>query len=93
MKKELFIPTLADRNRRATWKKKGSKDLLEVATEKVQEILRNFKEYKLAPDIESELKKYMEMIDKRTINDYVKVEGISSTGVSLPDGMEIKSDN
>jgi len=85
MKKELYIPLLIDRNRRATWKKKGSKDLINLAAEKVNEILGNFTEYELPRNIEDELKEYMQSVDKRTYDDYVKLEGISSTEVSLPD--------
>ena len=85
MKKELYIPLLIDRNRRATWKKKGSKDLINLSAEKVNEILGNFTEYELPRNIEDELKEYMQSVDKRTYDDYVKLEGISSTEVSLPD--------
>ena len=85
MKKELYIPQLMDRNRRATWKKKGSKDLISLASEKVNKILDNFVEYKLPKNIEDELKKYIQKVDKRTYDDYAKLEGISSTDVSLPD--------
>jgi trimethylamine--corrinoid protein Co-methyltransferase len=88
MKKELFIPQLMDRNRRTTWKKKGSKELITLATEKVNDLLDNFTEYKLPKDIEDELKEYMQSIDKRTYNDYAKLEGISSTEVTLPDNKE-----
>jgi trimethylamine--corrinoid protein Co-methyltransferase len=84
MKKELYIPLLMDRNRRATWKKKGSKDLINIAAEKVNEILNNITEYKLPKDVEDELKEYMQSVEKRTYDDYVKLEGISSTEVSLP---------
>ena len=84
MKKELFIPQLMDRNRRTTWKKRGSKDLINLAAERVNDLLDNFTEYKLPKDIENELKEYMQSVDKRTYNDYAKLEGISSTEVTLP---------
>jgi trimethylamine:corrinoid methyltransferase-like protein len=85
MKKEIFIPQLMDRNRRATWKKKGSKDLIILATEKANDLLNNFTEYNLSKSIENELKEYIESVNKRTYDDYAKLEGISSTKVSLPD--------
>jgi trimethylamine---corrinoid protein Co-methyltransferase len=85
MKKELFIPQLMDRNRRATWKKKGSKDLIILAREKADDLLNNFTEYDLPKNIENELKEYIESVNKRTYDDYAKLEGISSTEVSLPD--------
>jgi len=89
LKKELFIPQLMDRNRRTTWRKKGNKDLIRLAAEKVSELLENFNEYKLPEDKDDELKKYMRSVDKRTYEDYVKLEGISSTGVTLPNGKEL----
>ena len=88
MKKELFIPQLMDRNRRAAWKKRGSKDLITLAAERVNSLIDNFTEYKLPKDIDDELKGYMKRVDKRTYNDYAKLEGISSTGVTLPDRNE-----
>ena len=88
MKNELFIPQLMDRNRRATWKKRGSKDLKIVAKEKLNGLLDNFTEYKLPNNIENELKEYIKRVNKRTYDDYAKLEGISSTEVSLPDRKE-----
>ncbi len=92
MKDELFIPKLVDRNRRATWLKKGEKDIISVAAENVIQTLQNFKEYELPSDTEAELKEYMKKVDERTLEFYQKAEGISAISVTLPDGMEIKSD-
>ncbi len=92
MKRELYIPNLVDRNRRATWLKRGAKDIMKMATERVDEILQNFTEYEIAPDIDAKLKTYMKKVDGRSLEYYTKIEGISDTGVSLPDGMEIKTD-
>jgi len=91
MKKELFIPNLVDRNRRTKWRKKGSKDLVKVASETVEKILEDFTEYKIENEINSELQNYMKMVDKRTYEDYAKIEGITSTGISLPNGQELSS--
>jgi trimethylamine--corrinoid protein Co-methyltransferase len=84
MKSELFIPELMDRNRRTKWRKSGSKDLIKVASEKVKELLQGFNEYKLTETTDNELKSFMKIVDKRTYDDYAKMEGITSTGVPLP---------
>jgi trimethylamine--corrinoid protein Co-methyltransferase len=92
MKKELYIPNLVDRNRRTTWYKKGAKDIMATSTDKVKEILQNFKEYNISLDVDIKLKEYMKKVDKRTLEDYMKEEGISATKVSVVDGVEIKTD-
>jgi trimethylamine--corrinoid protein Co-methyltransferase len=91
MKKELFIPSLVDRNRRTTWLKKGAKDIIKTAAEMVEEIVQNFSEYELTPEIDKDLKDYMRKVDERTFDYYTQAEGISASGVSLPDEMEIKA--
>ncbi|MFX0058996.1 MAG: trimethylamine methyltransferase family protein [Candidatus Hodarchaeota archaeon] len=93
MKKEFFIPQLMDRNRRTTWRKKGNKDLTRLAAEKVSDLLENFNEYKIPKDKDNELKIYMRSVDKRTYDDYAKLEGISSKGVTLPTGKELKTND
>ncbi len=91
MKNELFIPKLVDRNRRTTWFKKGAKDMIATATEQVNDILENFNEFKISPDIDGKLKNYMKEVDKRTLDYYMKEEGISTTSVTVVDGVEIKA--
>jgi len=85
MKQELYVPRLMDRNRRATWRKKGAKDLIKLSSEKVLNLLESFEEYELSNEKENELKEYMRSVDRRTYEDYAKLEGISSTEVTLPD--------
>ncbi len=92
MKKELYIPKLVDRNRRTSWIKKGAKDIVAKATEKVNEILQNFKEYEIPAKIDISLKKYLKEVDERTLEYYIKEEGISATSVSVVEGVEIKAD-
>lgn len=93
MKTELFIPKLVNRNRRTSWFKKGAKDIIATSTEKVNEILQNFKEYEISAEIDAKLKEYMKKVDERTIDYYMKEEGISATSVTVVDGVEIKSDD
>lgn len=85
-RKELFIPSLADRNRRNAWLKKGGKDIVAVAREKIESILKNFKEYPISPEKDHQLNEYMKMVEKRSFEYYVQEEGISKASVSLPDG-------
>ena len=92
MKNELFIPKLVDRNRRTTWIKKGAKNIMTIAVEKVNQILQNFNEYELSADIETELKAYMKKVDERTLEYYMKEEGISASSITVIDGVEIKAD-
>ncbi len=92
MKKELYMPKLVNRNRRTTWRKKGSKDIISSASDKVEEILKNFVEFEIPPDMDKELKAYMKMADERTYDYFRKAEGISADSVTLPDGIEIRED-
>jgi trimethylamine--corrinoid protein Co-methyltransferase len=92
MRKELYIPKLVNRYRRSTWRKKGSKDIITVATEKVEEILRNFTEYELPADIDAQLKALIKKVDERTFDFYKKAEGITADSVTL-DSIEFKNEN
>ncbi|MHA1327996.1 MAG: trimethylamine methyltransferase family protein, partial [Promethearchaeota archaeon] len=84
IKKEFFIPTLADRNRRTTWKRKGSLDIISRASEKVISLLNDFTEYEIPSDIENKLKNYISEVEKRSFEFYKKEEGITESDVSLP---------
>ncbi|MHA1803638.1 MAG: trimethylamine methyltransferase family protein [Promethearchaeota archaeon] len=93
MKKELYMASLLDRNRRNTWYKKGSKDLIQVAREKVEQILQTHEPPELDPTIEAKLKEYIKEVEARTFEYYKKVEGITSGSVSISGVTEIKSDD
>ncbi|MHA1782428.1 MAG: trimethylamine methyltransferase family protein [Promethearchaeota archaeon] len=84
IKKEFFIPTLADRNRRTTWKRKGSLDIISRASERVISLLNNFTEYEIPSDVENKLKNYISEVEKRSFEFYKKEEGITESDVSLP---------
>ncbi len=88
MRDELFIPSLIDRNRRSTWRKKGSKDIIARAGMKVEQILQSFNPPKVDNEIENKLLDYIKEVESRTLEYYKKVEGISAGTVSLP-GTEI----
>ena len=83
MRKELFIPTLIDRNRRSTWRKKGSKDIITSAGEKVEKILESFSPPEVDKEIENKLLDYIKEVESRTLENYKKAEGISTGSVSI----------
>ncbi len=91
MKSELYMPRLSDRTRRSTWEKKGSKDIIERAREKVNQILEDHQPNKLENIVEERLLDYMKQVQSRTFDDYKEAEGLTVDSITLPDGIEIKS--
>jgi len=92
MKSELYMPRLADRSRRSTWQKKGAKNIIERAREKVDKILEAHRPNELEKNMENELLKYMKKVEARTFDDYRKAEGLMVDSVTLPDGIEIRDE-
>lgn len=92
MKKELFIPEFIDRNRRSTWKKRGSKDIIERARDKVDELLSNYQPPLTDKAIEAKLQEFISKIEARSIDVYKQAEGITTDSVSIA-GQEIKADD
>ena len=90
MKSELYMPRLSDRSRRSTWEKKGSKDIIERAREKVNQILEDHQPNKLDNVMEEQLLKYMKKVQSRTFDDYKEAEGLAVDSITLSDGIEIK---
>ena len=90
MKSELYMPKLADRSRRSSWFKKGAKDIITRAREKVDEILEKPQTIKLNTEIDRRLKEYMTLVKSRTFDDYKRAEGLMVDSITLPDGIEIK---
>ena len=90
MRSELYMPRLADRSRRSTWRKKGAKDIIERAREKVNKILEEHHPNELEKNMEDDLLKYMKKVEARTFDDYRKAEGLMVDSITLPDGIEIK---
>jgi len=88
MHKELYIPKLIDRGRRSTWKKKGSKDIIERAREKVDQVLADYQPYELAKNVDSQLLAFIKEIEARPLELYMKTEGISGGSVNIT-GTEI----
>ena len=79
IRKELFVPKLADRDRRGTWKKRGAKDIIQNANEKVEEILQKQMGPGLDPNVEKKLAEYTKKVASRTMDDYQKAEGMDKS--------------
>jgi trimethylamine--corrinoid protein Co-methyltransferase len=61
---EHYLPKLSDRKARADWEKAGSKDIVESASEKVRQILKEYSIVTLDRDIERELDVILSRADK-----------------------------
>ena len=85
-RKELFVPLLADRNRRTIWQRAGAKDIIERAKEKVDKILNTQKGPNITDDVEKELNEYFKIISARSYDDYRKLEGMedAKNNIKLP---------
>ncbi|MBD3254569.1 MAG: hypothetical protein GF383_05725 [Candidatus Lokiarchaeota archaeon] len=90
MKQELIFPELVDRNRRSTWRKKGAKDIIERASEKIKTILETHEKPELPKKLDDRLLDYIKKVESRSFSDYKKAEGMAQDSLTLPDGIEIK---
>ena len=87
-RKELFVPKLADRDRRGIWQRNGAKDIIERAREKVEQILEKQKGPGISSEVEKGFQDYYKKISSRTYEEYQKAEGMKKdAGIKLP-GME-----
>ena len=91
MRKALFIPKLADRERRGRWKKNGAKDIMAVARERVDKILEQHESRQLDKDLDEKLLKFIKQVETRTMEFYRKEEGLESQSVDLPAGTDEES--
>ncbi|MHA1241259.1 MAG: trimethylamine methyltransferase family protein [Promethearchaeota archaeon] len=65
---ENLFPKLIDRGRRSTWKKKGSKDIIERARTKVDQVLADYQPYELAKDVDTQLLALIKEIEHAPLN-------------------------
>ena len=65
IKKELYIPRISDKTRRGSWEKAGSKELRQVAKERVEEILAKHEPEPPPTDTLKEMEKKAEEIKNR----------------------------
>ncbi|MBC7219412.1 MAG: trimethylamine methyltransferase family protein [Hadesarchaea archaeon] len=62
---EQYFPKISDRETRENWEKAGSKDLWQVAREKVREILKKHEPDPLDKEVEKQLIEYAKEVEKR----------------------------
>lgn len=91
VRREIFVPNLMNRDKRAKWIKDGSKDIITRAREKIDEILKSQKGPGILPEVEVELNKYYEeVVAKRTYDEIMRLEGLTtSQNASSITGLEI----
>jgi trimethylamine--corrinoid protein Co-methyltransferase len=70
VKRELYIPELCERGTRNSWLKKGAQDIFDKAQSKVEQILKNHKEYEMEPILEKKIDEYIIEVKRRNINEY-----------------------
>ncbi len=73
-RREHFLPKLLRRDPRETWESKGSKTALDLARERVRDILAKHEPRELDPAVEKELLDYVGMVRKRTVADFEAAE-------------------
>ena len=91
LRKELFIPKLIDRNRRSSWRKSGSKDIIERARDRINKLLQDYVPPEINVEIETKLISMIKEIGLRDIDLYKETEGISADSVSIA-YVEIRAD-
>ena len=64
-KKEQYFPTLFDRRKYEDWARRGRKDALRRAHERVEEILRTHWPEPLPTDIRKRIEEYVKAVEKR----------------------------
>lgn len=73
-KEEHFIPTVTDRTQLDTWKSSGRKGMADNATEAVERILAQHKPREIDPKLAQVLDAYVEMVKKRSTDDFEAAE-------------------
>ena len=61
-REEFYMPTLSDRRSYEQWKNSGELSIEQVANKKWKAILDNYGESTLSPDIDAEMRKYIEKL-------------------------------
>jgi trimethylamine--corrinoid protein Co-methyltransferase len=73
-RREHYLPRLLRRESREVWESKGSKTALDLARERVRDLLAKHRPRELEPAVERELLGYLEMVRRRTMDDYQAAE-------------------
>jgi trimethylamine--corrinoid protein Co-methyltransferase len=73
-RREHYLPRLLRRESREVWESKGSKTALDLARERVREILAKHERRQLDPAVEKEMLGYLDMVRQRTTADFEAAE-------------------
>ena len=73
-RREHYLPRLLRRESREVWESKGSKTALDLARERVRELLARHRPRELDPAVEKEMLDYLDMVRRRTMDDYLAAE-------------------
>jgi trimethylamine--corrinoid protein Co-methyltransferase len=73
-RREHYLPRLLRREGREVWESKGSKTALDLARERVREILAKHERRQLDPAVEKEMLDYLDMVRQRTTADFEAAE-------------------
>lgn len=73
-RREHFLPKLLRRDSREVWEGKGSKTALDLARERVRDLLAKHQPRELDPAVEKELLAYLDMAKGRTVADFEAAE-------------------
>jgi trimethylamine--corrinoid protein Co-methyltransferase len=73
-RREHYLPRLLRRDSREVWEGKGSKTALDLARERVRELLAKHEPKQLDPAVEKEMQEYVAMVRQRTMDDYLAAE-------------------
>ena len=73
-RKEYFFSKLLRMDTRETWEKKGSKTAMDLASERVREILAKHEPRQLEPAVEKELLDYLDAVRQRSMADFEAAE-------------------
>ncbi len=87
-----YLPELSDRLRRRPWWKKGAKDIVQRAREKVNQILETQSVPPLAPEKLEEIDAFIAEIAKRDYEYYKKAENLTGNKTVSIDHVDITED-
>jgi len=73
-REELFIPSLFSRQTDVDWEESGRKQALDLAREKVRQVLADHQPRQLDPAVEKSMEEFRAMVAERDLNDFYNYE-------------------
>ncbi|MBD3253553.1 MAG: hypothetical protein GF383_00590 [Candidatus Lokiarchaeota archaeon] len=86
VRKEIFVPKISNRERRTSWIREGSLDIMANAKRKVDSLIKSYKRPELDLEIEKKIKEYTKKVASRTLEDYRRSEGMEDKNTSIEIG-------